>query len=124
MTNDIETMLKTAIQMKVVEAFNSTPDMVEKLVEAALSKEVDQFGGKPDYHSKKMPYMEFLVGQEIRKAVTESVAEYVKTHKEQITERVRVAMESSDFAKPVSEKVAQIMSENYNWTIALNIAPM
>jgi hypothetical protein len=119
--NDIEALLKATIQTKVVEAFNSAPDVVEKLVEAALSKEVSENGGKPDYHSKKMPYMEWLVGNEIRNAVCACVREYVQQHGDEIRQRVKSAMESSDFVKPMAEAVGEVLSQSYNWTVDLKI---
>lgn len=119
--NDIETLLKATIQTKVIEAFNSAPDVVEKLVEAALSKEVDQHGGKPDYHSKKMPYMEWLVGNEIRNAVCACVREYVEQHGDEIRGRVKQAMESSDFTKPMVDALSEVLSKTYNWTVDLKI---
>jgi hypothetical protein len=121
--NDIEALLKATIQTKVIEAFNSTPEMVEKLVAAALSKEVNEHGQKPGgYGDKKMPYMEWLVGDEIRKAVCKCVHEYVQSHEEEIKERVQAAMVSSDFMKPVAEVMADVLSKSYNWTIDLKIA--
>src|SRR5688500_4542443 len=114
--NDIETLLKTTIQIKVVEAFNSAPQMVEKLVEAALSQEVNHHGGKPNgYGEKGMPFMDFLVGNEIRNAMKACVSEYVETHKEEIRARVAQAIESSDFAQPLANSITEILSQRYNW---------
>jgi len=119
--NDIEAILKATIQTKVIEAFNSTPEMVEKLVAAALSKEVDEHGQRPGYNSQRMPYMEWLVGDEIRKAVCECIREYVAGHKNEISARVQAAMVSSDFVKPISETIAKVMSEEYRWNVELKI---
>lgn len=120
---DIEALLKTTIQTKVIEAFNSTPEMVEKLVQAALEKEVNEHGSKPSgYGDKKMPYMEWLVGEEIRRAVCACVREYVEGHNAEIKERVQAAMVSAEFMQPVAEVVANVLSTSYNWTIDLKIA--
>jgi hypothetical protein len=119
---DIEAILKATIQAKVIEAFNTAPDVVEKLVEAALSKEVDQHGNKPDYTSKKMPYMEWLVGNEIRNAVCACVREYVEQNGDEIRARVKLAMESSDFIKPMADTIAEVLGKTYNWTVDLKIA--
>lgn len=121
--NDIDAILKATIQTKVIEAFNSTPEMVEKLVQAALEKEVDEHGQKPSgYGSQKMPYMEWLVGDEIRKAVCECVREYVASHKEDIVKRVQTTMQSSNFMQPISEVVAKVLSDDYRWTVDLKIS--
>ena len=122
--NEIEELLKATIQTKVIEAFNEAPEVVEKLVQAALSKEVDEHGGKPGgYGATKMPYMEWLVGNEIRTAVAANVREYVEAHQAEIAARVQTAMESTEFAKPLAEKLAEVMSQAYNWQIDLKISP-
>ena len=122
--NDIEALLKATIQAKVVEAFNSAPEVVEKLVTAALSKEVNEHGGKPDhYDKKKMPYMDWLVGDEIRKAVAACVHEYVEQHNDVIRQRVKAAMESAEFTKPMVDALADVLSKSYNWSVNLNVAP-
>lgn len=121
--NDIEAILKATIQTKVVEAFNSTPDMVEKLVAAALSKEVNQQGGAPGYHDKKMPYMDWLVGEEIRRAVCGCVRDYVAENKEQIAAKTRAAIESSDFGTPIAAALAGVLGQSHNWFVNLEIQP-
>ena len=120
--NDIEALLKTTIQMKVVEAFNQAPEMIDKLVEAAISKEVDEHGGKPSgYGSKKLPYMEWLVGEEIRKAITSAVKEYVQQNKEAIDARVKKAMEDADLVTPITKMLSTVMTCEYNWNINLDV---
>ena len=121
--NEIEALLKATIQTKVIEAFNTAPDVVEKLVEAALSKEVNEHGGKPDgFRDKKMPYMEWLVGNEIRNAVHACVKEYVEHNGDEIRARVKTAMESSEFIKPMADVIGDVLSKTYNWTVDLKIA--
>ena len=120
--NDIEDILKATIQTKVVEAFNTTPDMIDKLVEAAISKDVNEYGQKPDrYGEKKMPYMEWLVGDEIRKAIKESVREYIESNSDEIGKKVSEALNSLDASKQMSSALSKILSEEYRWYVNLNI---
>ncbi len=122
MTTDIETILKTTIQTKVIEAFNQTPEMIEKLVTAALSKEVSEHGGPPSrYDRTSMPYMDWLVGEEIRQAVHQAVKEYIATHKPQIAERVESVMQNTEFGKEVGTTISKILSEEWRWTVNLDI---
>lgn len=121
--DDIEKLLKTTIQTKVVEAFNSTPEMIDKLVEAALSKEVNAHGGPPDKFQRNgnMPFMEWLVGEEIRHAVRRAVTVYVKEHQAEIDAKVAEAVRSAELAKPLGATLARILSEEYRWHVDLKI---
>ncbi len=62
MSDDIEKILRATIQTKVIEAFNTTPEVIEKLVEAAFTKEVDEYGQTPGRHvyGVKMPWLDWL----------------------------------------------------------------
>lgn len=122
MSNDIEAILKATIQTKVIEAFNKTPEMIDKLVEAAMSKEVNQYGVKPSgYDDKKMPYMEWLVGEEIRKAIAESMREYVNNNKDVIRDRVAESIKNAEFGNTLADAVANIMSEEWRWSVSLDV---
>ena len=123
MSNDIEEILKAAIQTKVVEAFNQTPEMIDKLVEAAISKEVNEHGGKPaSYGDKRMPYMEWLVGEEIRKAIAESVREYVNQNSDLIRERVAKSISNAEFGNSLAETLTKILSDEWRWSVDLKVS--
>ena len=120
---DIEEILKATIQTKVIEAFNEAPEAIEKLVQGALRKEVDQHGSKPSgrYGETKMPYMDWLVGDEIRRAVSVEVREYVGSHKTDIAKKVQEAICSADFGPSLSSTVSDVLSKDYHWNVNLNI---
>ncbi len=125
MNNDIEQLLKATIQTKVVEAFNETPAMIDKLVQAAISKEVNENGREPSYSDrKKMPYMEWLVGEEIRKAIAESVQEYVTNNKNAIRSRVDETISKSNFSNTLTKTLSKIMSEEWRWSVDLKVHEM
>lgn len=122
MSDDITAMVKASIEAKIIEAFNDGPDLVEKLVHAALGKQVNEFGGEPrGYSETKMPYMEYLVGEEIRKATKEVISEYVAQHKDTIKLKVRQSLATADMGSPFAEKIADLMAESYNWSVQLNL---
>lgn len=118
---DIEALLKQSIQMKVVEAFNETPQMIDKLVKAALEKEVDMYGDKPSYKGDGMPYMDYLVGDEIRKAISICVKEYVAENKETIKGIVAKSINQADFGTSLSNTIADVLSEEWRWKVNLDI---
>ncbi len=124
MSDDIEALLKASIQTKVIEALNSTPDMIEKLVEAAFHKPVNEQGLKPSgfgRDSKEMPYMEWLIGNEIRNAARSIVREYVANHQETIRKKIHEAIEGGDFASPIIKFFDKSMQDEFRWTFDLNL---
>lgn len=119
--DNIESTIKAVIETEVIKALNAAPEAIDKLVKAALSHPVSEHGLKPDYRDTPMPYLEWLVGSEIRKATAEVVKDYVETHKDEIKAKVQEAMQGSDIMAPVAETVTKIMSEDYRWQVNLNI---
>ncbi|MCP5007865.1 MAG: hypothetical protein GY941_28605 [Planctomycetes bacterium] len=125
MSDDIEALLKASIQTKVIEALNSTPDMIEKLVEAAFHKPVNEHGEKPDRggwgNETKMPYLEWLIGNEIRNAACSIVREYVADHQETIRKKIHEAIEGGDFASPIIKFFDKSMQDDFRWTFDMNL---
>lgn len=122
METDIEKLLKTTIQAKVVEAFNAAPEVIEKLVLAAFAKPVNEYGAPPSgYHDKKMPYLEWLVGDEIRKAARDCVVAYMQEHREQIHAKIREALQSADLVAPIAAQLEAALSATGSWTVNLTV---
>jgi hypothetical protein len=121
MDNEIEALLRATIQTKVVEAFNSTPDMVEKMIRAAFEKKVGENGESPPrgYGDKGIPWLEWLVGEEIRRAGLEAVREYVSAQKPAITQRVSDAIGKGEFGARIGEKIADIMAAEWRWSFSV-----
>lgn len=123
MSDDIEKLLRATIQTKVIEAFNTTPEVVEKMVEAAFHKEVDETGmppGRNSWNSTKMPWIEWLVGQEIRNAAQAAVHEYMAENRKAVKAKVVAAIEAGDFGSQIGEKVAEMMAEDYRWSFQIS----
>lgn len=124
METDIEKLLKTTIQAKVVEAFNAAPEVIEKLIQAAFAKPVNEQGCQPSgYHDRKMPYLEWLVGDEIRKAARECVASYIQEHREQIHAKIREALQSADLVAPIAAQLEAALGATGSWTVNLTVPP-
>lgn len=119
---EIEALVKATIQARIIEALNSTPEAVEKLVACALKKEVNESGGEPrSYGEKKIPYLDWLVGEELRRATRAVISDYMAEHKDAIREKVHLALAATDFGAPLAARVAEVLGEDYNWTISLDL---
>lgn len=75
--DNVELTIKTLIETQIIQALSNAPEeAIEKLVKAALSKPVDDNGNERGYGSK-MPYIDYLVGSEIRDAARRAVSKIV-----------------------------------------------
>lgn len=119
MADDIEAMIRTTIQAKVIEAFNAAPEAIEKLIAAALEQKVDQYGMKPEGYRRDeaIPYLDWLVGSEIRMATQGAVREYITEHKETIKAQIAQAIGKADFASAIGERMADVLAEDHRWSV-------
>lgn len=124
MGDDIEEMVRATIQTKVIEAFNTAPEVVEKMVQAAFMKEVDQHGGRPDNWSRqKMPRIEWLVGEEIRNAAAAAVREHMQEQRELVAAQVKEAIDGGKAGEAFSEVIARLMEDEFRWTFSVDMKP-
>lgn len=123
MSTDIEALLKATIQTKVIEAFNTTPEMIEKLIQAAFEKPVNEYGLTPDtrgfIRDKEMPWIEWLVGNEIRLAAQAAIKEYMADSKTDVKAKVKAAISSGSFGDKIGETIADLMAEDYRWSFSV-----
>lgn len=120
----LQEIINTTIQTQIVAALNEAPEVIEKLILASLSAKVDDSGRIPQYpsHAKKT-YLEFLVGDEIRKFTQKLVQEYLEQNKERFSQKIKETLESGTFSTDLSKVVSDILCENYRWSINLKINP-
>lgn len=117
----IKSLVETTLQTQIVKAFHEAPEAIDKLVLAALSQEVNEYGGKPDYHSRdKMPYLQYLVGDTIRGIAHQSVKTTIEERKGEIEEVVRSKIKSEDLVNAFMEKLLGVLNED--WRVKINFA--
>lgn len=115
---DIQQMIKTTIETQVVLALNSVPEAIEKLVKAALSKPVDE-NGRFDGYRGTMPYLDYLVGEEIRSAARGAVHKVIQEHVDSIEEEVRKVLSSDTVVAAVTKALVGAASEG--WRIGVEV---
>lgn len=120
MSDSTSEMVKAMIQTQIVAALNSAPEMINKLVQAALSKPIDpKTGRQPEYsHNASLPYLDFIVGEEIRTAARAAVIKIVKESEARVEEQVRKALEGADIVSAVTK--AFVKSVDEGWRINMN----
>lgn len=111
---NIKAVVEAAIKTQIVAAFAQGPDLIEKLVEAAL-KEPVQTGS---YSYDRKPYLDHLVGNCIRDAAREAVTDVFAMHKDAIREAVRARFTESTIVDSFADALIKTSSED--WRINVN----
>ena len=111
--DNISEVVKAAIQTQILAAFNQGPDLIEKLVEAALKEPVREGHG---YNTK--PYLDHLVGNCVRDAARSAVTEIFSEHKDAIREAVRNRFSAETIVNSFAD--ALIKTSGEEWRINVN----
>ncbi len=112
---EISELVKSTIQTKIIEAFKSTPQMIDDLVSACLSREVNEYGSKPDYHSRsKMPYLEYLARSTVEGIAREAVRQYFQdTQGEVISQMVKEKLSKGEWLDEFTKAISGVVKEDY-----------
>lgn len=114
---DISALIRGIIEIQVIQALNSAPDAIDKLVKAALSKPVDD-AGKFDGYGTKMPYLDWMVGQEIRSATRDAVKRVILERTSDIDAQVRAGLSAESIVTAVTKSL--IRTAEQEWRITVN----
>lgn len=96
---EIEALVRTTLQTKIIAAFKDTPTLVDTMVQAALSKPVDKETGRVDGYGSKVPYLEWITGEMIREAARNSVREIVRGMSADIDAAIKEKLQSGALAE-------------------------
>ena len=117
MSNELETLTRTIIQTKVLEELKKGEVYIDTLVRAVFEDEVDQYGGKPNYGSQKMPWLTWAVRDAMQTAARAAVIEHVKTLEPQINTAVIKAMSADEIVAAFTKKITGSMRKDYSITV-------
>lgn len=112
-TQEIKDLVTATLEAKIIEAFRSTPEMIDQLVHACLSEEVNQYGQKPGYNDKKMPYLTYLAQSAIQKVADETVRAHVAEMAPQIRGQVVAALGSVDVVSAFTDSIVKTAKEGW-----------
>jgi len=110
--SNIDTLVKTLISTEIIKALNNAPDAVEKMVMAALQKPVGS-DGKWDSYGSKMPYLDYLVGNEIRSAACDAVRTVLAERAPLIAEQVRKGLSEDTVVAAVTKSLIGAASQDW-----------
>ena len=111
---EIDAMVKGLIEAQIIQALNNAPEAIEKLVKSVLSKPVDS-SGKFDGYGDKMPYLDYMVGNEIRTAATNAARKVIQEHAAGIEAEVRKGLSSESVVAAITKSL--IGAADQEWRI-------
>lgn len=113
---DVDTIVKTLIQTQIIQALKTSDDAIDIMVQAALSKPVDESTGSPDRgYGKKIPFLEYLVGDCIRDATIHAVRKVLAESSDQIEASVRTGLNADSVVAAITKSL--VKSVNEDWRI-------
>lgn len=119
---NVSELVKAIIQTQVIQALNNAPDAVEKLVKSALEKPVDAKGVSGSYGST-MPYLDFIVGEEIRHAAESAVRKIIQDKAHLIEESVRAGLTTDTVVAAVTKSFVDAAKEDWRIKVSFEAAP-
>lgn len=118
MANAMDATIKALIETQIIQALNSAPEAIEKMVKAALSEPVDpRTGARDGYASNKVPYLEYMVGDEIRNAARSATVKVIKERMPDIEAEVRKGLSSESIVAAVTKSL--IATADQEWRISV-----
>src|SRR3990167_5397412 len=88
--NLVETIVRAEIEAAIVAQLNNVPDLVSKLVQAAMADKVDEHGHKGRYDSdNKHLFIDVLCRNAIQSAAKEAMTKYIAEHSAELQEEIR-----------------------------------
>lgn len=123
---DTKAIIEASLKAEIIKAFNNAPEAIDKMLSAILNKECYENGSfekgsYTPYDAKKLPYIDWLVGQEVRRVAELAVREIVADNKDKIRASVAQRMSADDLVDAFAKHLIQ--SADQNWRINVKFAP-
>lgn len=125
MANDeLNVMVKTLIETQVIQALNSAPEAIEKMVKAAMSDSVDPRTGTRDgYSSQRVPYLEFMLGNEIRSAAQTAARKVILEMMPNIEAEVRKGLSAESVVAAVTKSLIGTAEQEWRINVKFEAEP-
>jgi len=120
--NLVESIVRSEIEAAIVSQLNNVPDLVSKLVRAAMADKVDERGNKGKYDSdNKYLFIDVLCRDAIQSAAKEAMTKYIAEHSAELQEEIRKQIEKqkSGLAKVFVESL--VGSIKTDWRFGVDI---
>ena len=120
--DNIKAIIETTLKAEIVKALNAAPDAIEKLITSAITAEVGDRSGsiRPDYHERKVPYLDYLIGDEIRRAARDAVHEVIAAQADAIKASIKSRFTVDDVVDGFAKYL--IAQASHDWRVEVKFA--
>ena len=118
MSIDIETIVKAGIQQEILKALQDSPEYIESLIKSALNQEVNKYGDKPSYGEDKIPYLEYVVGAQLRSFAGKAVSTWLKENEDAIRAAIIERVSQSDIGESFADAVVGTIGNEWRINVS------
>lgn len=124
---DVKAVIETTLKAEIIKALNAAPEAIEKLVQAAIEQPVYESTGTPNrpqyggYNDKQLPYLDWLVGTEIRRAAEKAVREAVMAQEPAIRAEVAKRVSGESIVDAFTKEIVKTVGEDWHLGLACSL---
>ena len=122
--NLVEPIVRAEIEAAIVAQLNNVPDLVAKLVQAAMADKVDENGRKGRYSSDdKYLFIDILCRNAIQNAAREAMKQYITDHSAELQDEIRKQIEKqkSGLAKAFVESLVGAVKVDWRFNVGIGL---
>lgn len=122
---DFAQMAREAIAGQLTQAMAATPEMIQRIVAAALTQKVDSEGKARSGYGSDKSFVEWVTEDLIRRAVVEMFKARMEDLRPEIERAVAREMKSAApaIAKALVQSYAENVGHSWNTTISFAVSP-
>ena len=120
----VEPIVRAEIEAAIVAQLNNVPDLVSKLVQAAMADKVDENGRKGQYSSdNKYLFIDVLCQTAIQNAAREAMKQYITDHSAELQDEIRKQIEKqkSGLAKAFVESLVGAVKVDWRFKVGIGL---
>jgi hypothetical protein len=118
----VKDMVRTVLEAHIVTALKETPEALDTLVKAALSREVDSRNGSFEGYGTKVPYLDYIAGETIRTATSQAVRKVVQEMQPEIEAEVRKILTSEQVVQAFTKCIIGSTDQDYKISVSFEKA--
>lgn len=115
MADELETIIRTTLQAKILTALKEAPEAIDAMIEAALSKPINE-DGTNSHWGTKIPYLEYIAGETIRDAARRAVVDVIAEMAPAIKDTIRTRLSATDMVDAFAKALVDASVTN-DWKI-------
>lgn len=119
---EVGEIIRSIMEVKILEALNSAPELIEKLALAAIHEEVNERGETNRYDSK-IPYLTYLMKEEVRHAAKDALRQILKEKLPELKEMIKKNISLDSISEVICKNILKCSEERYGISVYFKAEP-